>query len=84
MEAEDLRKLGRKALTEPFRIRMTGGETFDVRHHDFFTVSDYHAVIVLPDEAGKYRVNLASIVNISTIEMLPRQEEASSSNGKGG
>jgi hypothetical protein len=83
MDPEDLRKLARNALAEPFRIRMTGGEIFEVRHHDFITVSDYHAVIVLPDEKGKYRANLAAIMNISTIEMLPTSMEVSSStNGK--
>jgi hypothetical protein len=71
MEADDLRRLQRNALNEPFRIRMTGGEVFEVRHHDFMTVGDYHAAIVVRDEDGVDRVHLAAIMNISTIEMLP-------------
>jgi len=63
---------------------MTGGEVFDVRHHDFVTVSDYHAVVVLKDEQGACRAHLAAIMNISPIE-TPRsvpQPERSGENGQ--
>jgi len=70
MESDDLRRLQRQAMKSPFRIRMTGGETFEVHHHDFMTVSDYHAAIVV-DEDDKQTMHLATLINISSIEMLP-------------
>jgi hypothetical protein len=70
MESDDMRQLQRQAMQSPFRIRMTGGEEFDVRHHDFMTVSDYHAAIVVP-ENGRQKMHLITLVNISSIEMLP-------------
>lgn len=83
MEKDDLRVLARNALKEPFRIRMTGGEVLDVRHHDFIAVSDYHAAIVVP-ENGQEQLHLATLVNISKIEMLPAAEESRpSTNGAG-
>lgn len=82
MEKDDLRQLASKAQLEPFRIRMTGGESFDVRHPDYISVSDYHAAIVVPDSAsGRERLHLATLVNISTVEMLPAEIEKGS-NGK--
>ncbi|TWT95828.1 hypothetical protein Pla108_29050 [Botrimarina colliarenosi] len=70
MEKEDLRELARNASRQPFRIRMTGGETFDVRHQDSISVSDYHgSVIVVQD--GKEHMHIFTLMNISTIEMLP-------------
>jgi hypothetical protein len=70
MESDDMRQLQRQAMQSPFRIRMTGGEEFDVRHHDFMTVSDYHAAIVVPKN-GRQKMHLITLVNISNIEMLP-------------
>lgn len=70
MEKDDLRKLARNAAQEPFRINMTGGESFEVRHRDFITVSDYHAAVVVK-ENEKESVHLAAIMNISTIDKLP-------------
>jgi hypothetical protein len=70
MESDDMRQLQRQAMQSPFRIRMTGGEEFDMRHHDFMTVSDYHAAIVVP-ENGRQKMHLITLVNISNIEMLP-------------
>ncbi len=75
MESEDLRQLQRQALQSPFRIKMTGGETFEVRHHDFMTVSDYHAAIVIENN-GNQTMHLATLMNISSIEMLPTAAKA--------
>jgi len=75
MESDDLRRLQRQAMKSPFRIQMNGGETFEVRHHDFMTVSDYHAAIVM-EENGKQTMHLATLINISSIEMLPTAAQA--------
>lgn len=80
MEKEDLRELQRNALRAPFRINMTGGESFEVRCHDFITVSDYYAAVVVPEDNGE-RLHMLTLVNISTIEMLPAPAERSG-NGK--
>ena len=70
MESDEMRRLQRQAFQSPFRIRMTGGEEFEVRHHDFMTVSDYHAAIVV-QENSRQSMHLITLVNISSIEMLP-------------
>lgn len=75
MEKDDLRELQRNALAAPFRINMTGGESFEVRHHDFITVSDYYAAVVVPEEEGE-RLQMLTLVNISTIDMLPASSKA--------
>ena len=75
MEPDYVRELQRNALRAPFRVNMTGGESFEVRHHDFITVSDYHAAIVV-EENGRYRMHMATLVNISTIDMLQTGAEA--------
>ncbi|MEN1680747.1 MAG: hypothetical protein AAGJ46_14255 [Planctomycetota bacterium] len=75
MESDELKKLARNAMGAPFRIRMTGGEQFEVRHPDFITVSEYHAAVVMPED-GVERLNILTLVNISTVEMLPTPAEA--------
>ncbi|MEQ8846260.1 hypothetical protein [Botrimarina sp.] len=82
MEKDDLRELARNASRQPFRIRMTGGEVFDVRHQDFISVSDYHGSVIMVEE-GKEHMHIFTLLNISTIEMLPTAAEAeSSTNGE--
>ena len=77
MEKDDLRELAKNAIRAPFRINMTGGESFEVRHRDFITVSEYYAAVVVPKN-GEDSIHMLTLVNISTIDMLPKEVEKGS------
>lgn len=83
MEKEDLRELARNASLQPFRIRMTGGESFEVQHPDFISVSDYHGSVIVVENEEEH-MHIFTLLNISTIEMLPTTAETPPArNGKG-
>ena len=73
MRMEDIRKLTRAVPFAPFRVFLTSGETYDVRHPDMIVASHGAAFISRPTPAGAEsgEVDIVSLVHIMKIEYLP-------------
>jgi len=86
MWLEDIRQLTRAQPFVPFRVFISTGETFDIRHSDMIlaTLGAVHIAAPHPehptyDNAGSVRI--LSLYHIQKIEMLPTPQTMSGSNG---
>jgi hypothetical protein len=83
MTQEDLQDAARRQPFEPFRVHLTTGATFDVRHPDLIMVGRRAAIIGIANEPGGSafdRTIKVDLLHIVGIEELP----AASKNGPGG
>lgn len=74
MRPEDLLELLRAALFEPFRVHLSDGSAFDVRHPDMAIVQRSKVTLAVPGRAGpdgpaERTVNCA-LVHITRTEPL--------------
>ncbi len=77
MRPEDIREFTRKQPFEPYRLHITGGQTYDIRHPDQVIVLRSRLVIgVSGNDSIPDRVEHIALVHIVRIEEL--QYEASS------
>ncbi|HEX4128551.1 MAG TPA: hypothetical protein VHZ24_00825 [Pirellulales bacterium] len=53
MDAEELRDVGRSRPFEPFRIVLTDGQTYDIRHPDLLWVGRKMAYVGLTGDPGQ-------------------------------
>ena len=85
MVAEELRDILRQQPFEPFRLVMTDGEGYDIRHPDLLLVGVRTAVVGLTGDPGKtfyertVKVDLAHVVRLKPLGSLPRPPQ----NGSG-
>ena len=49
MSAEDLQRFTRRQPFEPFRVKVSGGEVYEVTHPDMMIVGDSSALIAVPN-----------------------------------
>jgi hypothetical protein len=81
MTQEELQDAARRQPFEPFRLVLTTGETFDVRHPDLIMVGRRSAMIGITNEPGgtvydrTFKVDLLRVVGI---EELPVSSPPSS------
>jgi hypothetical protein len=75
MRLEDIRQLTRAQPFRPFRVFLTGGETYDVHHPDMILATLGAAHIAVPSPGGPpdaaERVTIVSPVHIQKVEFLP-------------
>ena len=75
MRLDDIRQLTRAQPFRPFRVFLTNGETYDIRHPDLILATLGAAHIAAPDPAGPAdqpgSVRIVSLVHIVKIEFLP-------------
>ncbi len=82
MTQEELQRTARHQPFEPFRILLTTGATYDIRHPDLIMVGQRSATLGLTHKPNKtvydytIKVDLLHIVGIEELPALP-----SSSNG---
>lgn len=71
MRPEDLREFTRKKPFEPYRIHVTGGQTYDVHHPDQVIVLRSRVVVGVGGENGvPDHVEHAALVHIARVEEL--------------
>lgn len=74
MSPEELRDVARQKPFEPFRIVMTDGAAFDIRHPDLLWVGQRTAYVGLTGEPGQtffersVRVDLLHVIRIEPVE----------------
>ena len=72
MRADDLIELVRRQPFAPFRIHVTGGVTYDVRHPDQIIVLRSRAVLAAGADNGiPDRLEHVALVHVVRIEELP-------------
>jgi hypothetical protein len=72
MRPDDLLELTRRQPFAPFRIHVTGGVTYDVRHPDQIIVLRSRAVLAAAgDNAIPDRLEHVALVHIVRVEELP-------------
>lgn len=84
MRLEDIRALTRATPFRPFRVHLTNGETYDIRHPDMIVASLGAAHIAVPgpgDAAAADRVLIVSLVHIMKITDLPEPAPPAGANG---
>ena len=73
MRAEHLQKLLRQQPFRPFRIYMSDGATFDVRHQDMCLIGRSALYVVIPDARQPWmydRLAHCALIHITRIEPL--------------
>jgi hypothetical protein len=72
MRPDDLLELVRRQPFAPFRIHVTGGVTYDVRHPDQIIVLRSRAVLAAGgDDSIAERLEHVALVHVVRIEELP-------------
>jgi hypothetical protein len=84
---EDIRELTRAVPFRPFRIFISTGETFDIRHPDMIWPTNGAVHIGIPAPGGPVDApdagRMVSLYHIQKIETLPAPPPAAGSNGSG-
>ena len=70
MRREDIRDLTRAIPFIPFRIFLTNGEQFDVRHPEMIASTLGAALIPVDDGQGDELISLVHIVKIKKLETV--------------
>lgn len=71
--AEDIKKHLQEVPFKPFRLHLTDGRTFDVKHPDFLFVLKSRVIIGLPDQDELTipdRAEFVSLLHVVSIEEL--------------
>jgi hypothetical protein len=74
MTREELREYARKQPFQPFRVALTTGDVYDIRHPDLIMVGQRSAVIGLTnDPAGTFysRSFIVDLIHVVGIQELP-------------
>jgi hypothetical protein len=83
MTREELQEAARRHPFEPFRLVLTTGATYDIRHPDLIMVGRRSAIVGITDDPGDKvydRTLKVDLLHVVAIHDLPA---ASSSNGPG-
>jgi hypothetical protein len=86
MQAEDIRRWQVRQPFQPFRLSLTDGRTFDVRHPELILVSKRYVAVGLPDDPqGEPSVpeRIAEIDVFHIISCEPLTPTAPAGNGQG-
>ena len=67
MNADTIRELLRRQPFEPFEIRMTNGDTHQIRHPEMVMIVGPRLVVGYPDTE---RIAILSLLHITSIHML--------------
>jgi hypothetical protein len=82
---DDIRQLTRAQPFRPFRVFLTNGETYDIRHPDLILATLGAAHIAAPEPDGPPdqlgSVRIVSLVHILKIEYLPAPSSQPGANG---
>lgn len=73
MRSEDVRELVEARPFNPFRIHLSNGRKFDIRHPEFIWVLRSRVVIAVPDKKTRGlidRLEHCSLLHIASIEEL--------------
>jgi hypothetical protein len=77
MTQEELQDAARRQPFEPFRVVLTTGETFDIRHPDLILVGRRSAIIGMTNDLNgtaydrTMKVDLLHVVGIEELPVLP-------------
>jgi hypothetical protein len=79
MSPEELRETLRQQPFEPFRLVMTDGREFDVRHPDLLWVGKRTAMVGLTGDPGQtyyersVKIDLLHVIRLEPLEKVPPQ-----------
>ena len=70
MTAETIKSFLRRRPFEALRVKMSSGESFEIRHPEMAVLTKAELIIVLPDEQGNPsdRIEFCSFLHIAGIE----------------
>jgi len=70
MTGDTLRSFLRRQPFEPLRVKLSSGESFEVRHPEMALLTRAGLIICLPDEAGdpSDRIEFCSFLHIASVE----------------
>jgi hypothetical protein len=77
MNNKDLNEVAHRRPFEPFRVTLTTGETYDIRHPDLILVGRRSAILGIPSEPARelfdrsIKVDLLHIVAIEDLPVKP-------------
>jgi hypothetical protein len=77
MSPEQVRDTLRHQPFEPFRLVMTDGKSFDIRHPDLLMIGQRTAMVGLTGEAGQtfyeraVKVDLNHVIRLEPLETVP-------------
>ena len=72
---EDIRELLHKQPFQPFRMHMSNGQSYDVKHPELAIVTRGTIVVAKPAPGGEEAIgegfHLVSVLHINDVEVLP-------------
>jgi hypothetical protein len=74
MRHQELQAAARRQPFEPFRLILTTGATYDIRHPDLFMVGLHSAIIGIaraPDDTVYHRTVKVDLLHVVGVEELP-------------
>ncbi|MBY0232186.1 MAG: hypothetical protein K2W96_23150 [Gemmataceae bacterium] len=71
MQPDDFRSYLRHVPFRPFRITMTNGATFDIRHPDMMSFTFSSATLGVVPATGGLRILKISLFHVLSVEELP-------------
>jgi hypothetical protein len=86
MRAEELTQIVRRQPFVPFRLFLTDGRTYDIRHPEFIWVQRARVDVALdpdPKTGVIDRVDFLSLLHIVRVEDIEASKTRRKSNGKG-
>ena len=84
MRAEEIMQLVRQRPSQPFRVHITAGESYDIRHPEFIIVQRQSAQVGLdadPKTGVVDRVEYISLLHVVRIENIEPNVSPSKGNG---
>jgi len=67
MNQETIKDLLKKQPFVPFKVMLSNGEAFEVRHPEFVIVTKFGMVVAYPDSP---RLSICSLLHIANIETM--------------
>ena len=86
MRRDDILQLTRAVPFVPFRVHITSGESYEIKHPDMIVTSLGSICVSVPDPAhptndGGGSLRMHSLYHVQTIEVLPPAPPNSGANG---
>lgn len=69
MSMESIRNLLRQEPFQPFMIRLSNGESYEIRHPECAALSKTKVIVTFPEEDQEV---FCSLIHINSVEMLQR------------
>lgn len=84
MLAAEVREALRKQPFEPFRIRLTTGQSYEVRHPEFATVTRTSVYVGVPEGRGEFpeRAIQCALLHVVSLEPIDGADQPEGQDGE--